>query len=157
MPQQYSTLILIALMVVAFYFLIMRPQRKRQQAMQRTLNEIQPGTRVLLGSGLFGTVISVGEKQLVLELSPGAEVTVLKQAVVRIATAADEDPVEDDEVDELDDDDLDTTSGTAAGTGTSTPVEPAKGPAATAETAETGSYPAYEQAIGDENKPKTDH
>ena len=46
-----------ALMVVAFYFLIIRPQKKRQQAMQKTMNELTPGTRVLLGSGLFGTVV----------------------------------------------------------------------------------------------------
>ena len=41
--DQYSTLILIALMVVAFYFLIMRPQKKRQQAIQKTMNELTPG------------------------------------------------------------------------------------------------------------------
>ena len=33
--QQYSTFIFIALLVVAFYFLILRPQRKRQQANRR--------------------------------------------------------------------------------------------------------------------------
>ena len=89
--DQYSTLILIALMVVAFYFLIMRPQRKRQQEVQRTLGALTPGQRVMLGSGLFGTVVSVGEKQVVLEVSPGTELTVLKQAVSRVVTESDED------------------------------------------------------------------
>ena len=104
--QQYSTFILIALMVVAFYFLILRPQKRRQQAQQRTMNELQPGTRVLLGSGLFGTIVSVGEKQVVLEISPGVELTVVKPAIARIVTAADEDsPYDDtfDDADELDD------------------------------------------------------
>jgi preprotein translocase subunit YajC len=96
--DQYSTLILIALMVVAFYFLIMRPQRKRQQEIQRTLSALVPGQRVMLGSGLFGTVIAVGEKQVVLEMSPGNELTVLKQAVARVVTEGDEDT----EVDETD-------------------------------------------------------
>jgi preprotein translocase subunit YajC len=89
--DQYSTLILIALMVVAFYFLIMRPQRKRQQEIQRVLGALTPGQRVMLGSGLFGTVLSVGEKQVVLETSPGNELTVLKQAVARVVTDSDED------------------------------------------------------------------
>ena len=89
--DQYSTLILIALMVVAFYFLIMRPQRKRQQAIAKTLSELTPGTRVMLGSGLFGTVVDVGQKQVVLEISPGTELTVLKQAVARVVTDEDED------------------------------------------------------------------
>ncbi len=89
--DQYSTLILIALMVVAFYFLIMRPQRKRQQEIQRILSALTPGQRVMLGSGLFGTVVAVGQKQVVLEISPGTELTVLKQAVARVVTEADED------------------------------------------------------------------
>ena len=100
--QQYTTLILIALMVVAFYFLIMRPQKKRQQAIQKTMNELQPGTRVMLGSGLFGTLVSVGTKQVVLEVAPGVEMTVLKQAIARTVAPGDEDS-EFDELEEYDD------------------------------------------------------
>jgi preprotein translocase subunit YajC len=92
--QQYTTLIFIALLALAFYFLILRPQRKRQQAVQHTLNALSPGDRVMLASGLFGTVVSVGAKQVVLEVSPGAELTVLKQAISRIVTEADEDSVD---------------------------------------------------------------
>ena len=95
-----STLALVALMAAAFYFLIIRPQRKRQQAVQKTMSELEPGTRVMLGSGLFGTVVSVGEKQIVLEISPGAQLTVLKQAVGRVVTEADEDLEEPDDEDE---------------------------------------------------------
>ena len=98
--QQYSTLIFIALLVVAFYFLILRPQRKRQQTLQRTMSAISPGSRVMLGSGLFGTVVAVGPRQVVLEISPGAEVTVLKQAISKVVTDEDEDRL--DEQDELD-------------------------------------------------------
>jgi preprotein translocase subunit YajC len=98
--QQYTTLIFIALLGLAFYFLILRPQRKRQQAVQQTMNALSPGNRVMLASGVFGTVVSVGPKQVVLEVSPGSELTVLKQAISRIVTAEDEDNVE--EHDELD-------------------------------------------------------
>lgn len=96
--QQYSTFIFIALLVVAFYFLILRPQRKRQHALQQTMNAISPGSRVMLGSGLFGTVVAVGPRQVVLEISPGAEVTVLKQAISKVVTDEDEDRL--DELDE---------------------------------------------------------
>ncbi len=102
MSQQASTLILVLLMVVAFYFLILRPQKKRQQAMQKVMRELEPGDRVLLGSGLFGTLVSIGDKQAVMEIAPGVELTVLKQAIVRRATEADEDSVSEDELgDEL--------------------------------------------------------
>ena len=102
MPQQYSTLVLVLLMVVAFYFLILRPQKRRQQALAKMTRELQPGDQVLLGSGLFGTLVSIGTKQAVLEIAPGVELTVLKQAIVRRATEADVDAVSEDEVgDEL--------------------------------------------------------
>ncbi len=81
---------MIALMVVAFYFLLIRPQKKRQQAQQKTMNELEPGTRVLLGSGIFGTVVSVADKQAVISTSPGVELTVLKQAIARIIQPGDE-------------------------------------------------------------------
>ncbi len=95
----YTTLILIALMVVAFYFLIIRPNKKRQQAQQKTMSTLVPGTRVLLGSGIFGTIVSVGDKQAVLELSPGNHLTILKQAITRVVRDGDED-VEADPADE---------------------------------------------------------
>ena len=97
--QQYSTVIFIALLVAAFYFLILRPQRKRQQAQQQTMHALSPGSRVMLGSGVFGTVVSVGPRQVVLEVSPGAELTVLKQAISKVVTEDDEDRLE--EEDEL--------------------------------------------------------
>jgi preprotein translocase subunit YajC len=99
--QQYSTLIFIALLVAAFYFLILRPQRKRQQAMQQTMSALSPGSRVMLGSGVFGTVVSVGQRQVVLEISPGAELTVLKQAITKIVTDDDEDSLDEHEEDEV--------------------------------------------------------
>jgi preprotein translocase subunit YajC len=95
--QQYSTLIFIALLVAAFYFLILRPQRKRQQAQQQTMNALSPGSRVMLGSGVFGTVVSVGPRQVVLEISPGAELTVLKQAITKVVTEDDEDRLEEED------------------------------------------------------------
>ena len=97
--QQYSTLIFIALLLAALYFLILRPQRKRQQVQLQTMNALSPGSRVMLASGVFGTVVSVGPRQVVLEISPGAELTVLKQAITKVVTEDDEDRLE--EEDEL--------------------------------------------------------
>jgi preprotein translocase subunit YajC len=93
----YSTLILIALMVLAFYILIIRPNKKRAQAQQQTMNSLTAGTRVLLTSGLFGTLVEVGQKQAVIELSPGVHLTVLKQAIARAVREGDEDTDDDDD------------------------------------------------------------
>ena len=98
--QNLPTLILIAAMVVVFYLLILRPQKRRQQAIQQTLNSLAAGDRVLLGSGVFGTIVALGERQAVLEISAGVEMTVLKQAIARKVTPADEDAEYDDELDD---------------------------------------------------------
>ena len=105
MPQNLTTFALIALMGVAFYFLIIRPQRKRQQDQLKTMASLGPGQRVMTGSGIFGTIVSIGPKQAVIEVSPGAEITVLKQAIARVATDDDFDQVDD--IDDEEDDFLD--------------------------------------------------
>lgn len=92
--QSLTTFALIALMAVAFYFLILRPQKKRQQEQQKTMSAITPGSRVMTGSGLFGTVVSVGEKQIVIEISPGVNLTMLKPAVSRVVGPEDEDSLQ---------------------------------------------------------------
>jgi preprotein translocase subunit YajC len=148
--QQYSTLIFIALLALAFYFLILRPQRKRQQAIRETMNAISPGNRVMLASGLFGTVVSVGSKQVVLEISPGTELTVLKQAISRVVTAEDEDNLE--EHDELDEEEAVTNDAATAESLELQAERPVEEPTATA-----GTEPAVEpdSSTTTNSKPQT--
>ncbi len=72
------------LIALVFWFLIVRPQRRRQQDLARTQSSIGPGTEVMLGSGFYGTVVSVGDDTLELQLAPGTTVTVARQAVVKV-------------------------------------------------------------------------
>lgn len=81
-------------MIVAFggimYFFMIRPQQKRAKAHAALLDSIAEDTRVLLTSGIFGTVRHTGERQLIVELAPGVEVTVLKGNVARVVAPSDE-------------------------------------------------------------------
>ncbi len=85
MPTGFETLLYLALFAVLIYFLVIRPQQKRMREHQNTVEAIQPGTRVLLTSGIFATVLEVADTQMFVELAPGVEVTILKQAVLRLA------------------------------------------------------------------------
>ncbi|MHA6511770.1 preprotein translocase subunit YajC [Tessaracoccus sp. Z1128] len=82
-------LMMIALFAV-MYFLMIRPQQKRAKQHQEMQSSLSVGSRVLLTSGMFGTIAYVGERQLIVELAPGVEVTVLKGNVARTVTADDE-------------------------------------------------------------------
>lgn len=75
---------------VAFYFLMWRPAQKKMKEQQATMNSLAEGSRVMLTSGIFGTVRHLGERQMIVELAPGLEVTVLRQALAKIVTTDDD-------------------------------------------------------------------
>jgi preprotein translocase subunit YajC len=100
------------LIALVFYFLILRPQRRRQQALVSTQSALAVGSEVMLGSGIFGTVASLDEETLQLELSPGTVMKVSRQAVVKVI---DEPRGAELEVDRIDDPyDTDGTDGTTS-------------------------------------------
>jgi preprotein translocase subunit YajC len=77
------------LLALIFWLLIIRPQRRRQQELSKTQQTLGPGTEVMLGSGIFGTVTSVEDDRVHLEIAPGTVVTVARQAVVRVIAPTD--------------------------------------------------------------------
>lgn len=81
-----TTGLLILLMVASFYFLIIRPSRKRQTEQAQLAQSLKPGVRVMLSSGIFGTVLEVGERQTLVEIAPGVSIRVLKQAILQAVT-----------------------------------------------------------------------
>lgn len=72
------------LIALVFWFLIVRPQRRRQQELASTQSALGVGTEVMLGSGIYGTVASVEDDTLHLQVAPGTTVKVARQAVVKV-------------------------------------------------------------------------
>ena len=92
---QFLPLILI---VLAFWFLVIRPSRKRSADMNRLQSGVTVGTEVMLGSGIFGTVAEVGDQEVRLEIAPGTVIKVSRKAVVRVVEPGDEPPEAEEEV-----------------------------------------------------------
>jgi preprotein translocase subunit YajC len=82
--QDLAGLLPFVLIALVFWFLIVRPQRRRQHALASTQSSLDVGSEVMLGSGIFGTVASLDDETIMLELSPGTVVKVSRQAVVRV-------------------------------------------------------------------------
>lgn len=76
-----ETILLIAMMGAAVYFLMIRPQQKRTKEQQKLMSELAPGSRVMTISGIVGTIKYLGDKQAILEVSPGVEMTIDKRAL----------------------------------------------------------------------------
>jgi preprotein translocase YajC subunit len=81
-----SYLFLVAIIVLfgLLYFVTIRPQRNRQRAAQQTQREIVPGTRVRTTAGMYGTVTSIEDPDVVLEIAPGVEVRLLRRAIMDV-------------------------------------------------------------------------
>lgn len=86
--QTYALLMNIlpfVLIFAVFYFLLIRPQRKKQQAQQAMINAIKTGEHVLLNSGFKGKVRHVKDNgYFVVEIATGVEVEVLKSAIISV-------------------------------------------------------------------------
>ena len=90
------------LMLVGFYFLLIRPQRNRQRAQQALLSALEVGDEVMTTGGIFGTIIDIDEDEGVSpsRSRPGTKVKMLRHGISQRF-------VEDEEVDDDVDDDED--------------------------------------------------
>ena len=64
-----------------WYFLIMRPQRKKTKEQEILMKELKPGSRVITVAGIYGKVDSIGEDTVVLKLEDGAKMKVSKASI----------------------------------------------------------------------------
>jgi preprotein translocase subunit YajC len=71
----------LVLLFVLLYFLMIRPQAKKQKEHKTMLQGLQKGDEVVSAGGVLGTVISVGDQFVTLDISSGVEIVVQKAAV----------------------------------------------------------------------------
>jgi preprotein translocase subunit YajC len=81
-----SILPIIVLLFAVMWLLVIRPQRRRQAEQRRILESVAPGEEVLTAGGLYGTVRAVDDDEIRLEIAPGIEVRVSRQAVAAVLT-----------------------------------------------------------------------
>lgn len=83
MSDVYSFIPLVLLLVI-FYLLVMRPARARQKDYLATQGALEPGRRVMLASGIFGELVSLGDTEAELRIAPNTVITVNRQAVAKV-------------------------------------------------------------------------
>jgi preprotein translocase subunit YajC len=74
------SLLFLALMVGVFYFLIIRPQRKRSQQQKQLSESLEIGAEVRTIGGIHGTVVSIDEDSVVLKVEDG-QIRFTKRAI----------------------------------------------------------------------------
>jgi preprotein translocase subunit YajC len=75
----------IALMFGVFYFLILRPNAKRQKEHKSMLGSVQKGDKITTNGGLIVTVLNVKEDKIVCTISDGIKIEIARNAVSSVA------------------------------------------------------------------------
>ena len=79
-----STIYMVVFMVLlfgVFYFLIIRPQRKRQKDHQELAEGLSPGDRVITIGGIYGRIESIREDSVILKVESGATIRVARNGI----------------------------------------------------------------------------
>ena len=92
--------IFIVALLVLMWFLLIRPQRRRQVESQRMIQQLQVGKEIVTAGGLYGTVTAVEDGEVRVEIADGVEVRVAKRAVAGIVSGEEDEPEEAPEPDE---------------------------------------------------------
>ena len=82
--ESLGVLLPLVLIILAFYFLVLRPARARQQEFLKVQGELAPGARVMIASGIFGDIVTVGDDIIELRIAPDTVVAVKRQAVAQV-------------------------------------------------------------------------
>lgn len=75
---QFIPLLLVG---VLFFVLLILPERKKQKQRQAMLGALKKGDRVMTTAGMFGTVVSLSEEVVVLQVADGVRLRFTRQAV----------------------------------------------------------------------------
>ena len=75
-------IIFLVLIFAMMYFLMIRPQRRRQREQQELLERIKKGEKVVTSGGIYGQIESISEDTVVIKLESGATMRVAKGSVV---------------------------------------------------------------------------
>ena len=86
-----SAYIFILALLALMWFMLIRPQRRRQQEAQRLLETISVGKEIVTAGGLYGTITAVDGDEVRLKVADGIEVRIAKRAVAGVVSE-DEEP-----------------------------------------------------------------
>ena len=77
----YEIFIMIAIFFAIMYFMIIRPQQKRNKDHQTLIGSLSKGDEVMTSGGMLGKILKVGENSITLEIADGVAVKLQKTSV----------------------------------------------------------------------------
>lgn len=81
MDPQLLNLIFLAVMFGLLWLMVIRPQQQQAKKRQAMLASLKEGDKVITIGGIHGTIRSLTEKEVVLRIAPGVDITVQRSAI----------------------------------------------------------------------------
>ena len=75
----------IALMLLIFYFLLYRPQKRAQKEREEMLSSLKVGSRVITIGGIYGTIVSLSDDIIVLKIADKVEIEIARGSINGVA------------------------------------------------------------------------
>jgi preprotein translocase subunit YajC len=72
------------LMILIFYFLLIRPQQKQLKERQKMLDSLKVGDKILSVGGIIGTISSINDDKIEVEIAKNIKVTMVRSAVTSV-------------------------------------------------------------------------
>jgi preprotein translocase subunit YajC len=82
--NDWASILPLVILVVAFLVLVIRPARANRRQFQQLQQTLAPGQRIMLASGIFGEIVTIGDETIDLRIAPQTVVTVNRHAVSRV-------------------------------------------------------------------------
>jgi preprotein translocase subunit YajC len=76
-----GTIVYFVFIFAIFYFILIRPQQKRQKKHQDMISELKVNDNIITAGGIFGTITRVKDNSIWLKISDKVEVEVLKSSI----------------------------------------------------------------------------
>ncbi len=77
----YTLIIFVVFIFGVFYFLLIRPQRRKQREHQQLVEELNRGDKVITAGGIYGVIESISDESVVIKIESGTTVRVAKGSV----------------------------------------------------------------------------
>ena len=79
----WPMIIFLVVIFALFYFVMIRPQQRRQKEHQSMMEELQRGDKVMTAGGIYGTIDSISEDSVVIKVEGGTTLRVARSSIVQ--------------------------------------------------------------------------
>ncbi len=80
-PSVLAQIVPLILIIAVFYVFLILPQQKQKKKHKEFIESLKRGDKIITTSGIYGTIVKVGEKDFTIEIADGVQIKITKNSV----------------------------------------------------------------------------